>query len=310
MRDPDDDNEPEHTASATHDAMLAMELNGYRPADGEPDDRPPPEPEALEGAVAEMFDALAFSLDATCSESDLPDLLWSLVNVFHRGCDRVERRLTANEDAQKASQRVQDGSEIRSVELERLIADGQVLQDRRDAMEAMRDLAVGRYEQLLGTAWRPYSGSLVNHRKLTAAVIDSRDQLTARRRAQQEVLLPKGPRIAFSAGADYNDTDAIWKCLDELHTRHPDMVLIHGGTPKGGERIADSWARARKVPAVPFPPEWDRHRKAAPFKRNDKMLDEMPIGVVVGPGTGIQENIADKAVRRGIRVRRLGGGGK
>ncbi len=88
------------------------------------------------------------------------------------------------------------------------------------------------------------------------------------------------------------------------------MVLIHGGTPTGGERIADAWARTRKVTAVPFTPDWDRHRKAAPFKRNDKMLDELPIGLVVAPGTGIQENIADKAVRRGIRVRRLGGGGK
>jgi hypothetical protein len=310
MRDTDEEHEPEHTHSATYDAMTALELHGYRPAEGEPDLRPPPMPDVLEGLVAEMFDGIAFALDDTSLAADLPDLLWSLVNVFHRGAERLERRLTANEDAQKAGQKLQDGSEIRSVELERLIAEGQTLLDRRDAIEALRDLAVGRYEQLLGTPWRPYSGSLVNRRTLTAAVIASRDHIAERRRTEREVMLPKGPKIAFSSGTDYNDVNAIWACLDDLRKRYPDMVLLHGGTPAGGECIAERWARDRKVPAISFTPDWTRHRNAAPFKRNDLVLDQMPVGVVVTPGTGIQENMADKARRRGIPLRRLGRGGK
>ena len=74
--------------------------------------------------------------------------------------------------------------------------------------------------------------------------------------------------------------------------------------------IASKWADARKVAQVAFKPDWTRHAKAAPFKRNDQMLDILPIGVVVFPGTGIQDNLADKAKKMGIPLFdfRKGGG--
>ena len=56
--------------------------------------------------------------------------------------------------------------------------------------------------------------------------------------------------------------------------------------PKGAERIAASWADNRKVPQIAFKPDWTKHAKAAPFKRNDQMLDVLPIGVIVFPGIG------------------------
>ena len=85
------------------------------------------------------------------------------------------------------------------------------------------------------------------------------------------------------------------------------MVLIHGGSPKGAELIAAKWADTRKVPQIAFKPDWTKHGKAAPFKRNDQMLDVLPIGVIVMTGgTGIQENLADKARAKGIRVLRIG----
>ena len=46
----------------------------------------------------------------------------------------------------------------------------------------------------------------------------------------------------------------------------------------------------------------DEARKAAPFKRNDAMLDVLPIGVMVFAGNGIQDNLADKARKLGIPV--------
>ena len=54
---------------------------------------------------------------------------------------------------------------------------------------------------------------------------------------------------------------------------------------------------------------WYKHAKAAPFKRNDQMLDVLPIGVMVFPGTGIQDNLADKARKLGIPVWKFGSGG-
>ena len=228
-------------------------------------------------------------------EPDLEDLLWSTVNLFHRAVGRIERELDDNEQAQRRSQKEQDGSEIRSVELERLTAEGQTLIERRNSMEFFRDQAAEQFERHTGSSWRPRSGSMVNHRTLTSAMIDSRDFLAAKRRAENEVLLPAGPKIAFTGGLDFNDHRLIWDKLDKVHAKHPDMVLLHGGSPKGAERIAARWADNRKVPQIAFKPDWTKHAKAAPFKRNDQMLDVLPIGVMVFPGTGIQENLADKA---------------
>ena len=63
-------------------------------------------------------------LTGTRLEDDLADLLWSFVNLFHRKIDRIERELDTNEQAQRRGQAEQDGSEVKSVELERLIAQG------------------------------------------------------------------------------------------------------------------------------------------------------------------------------------------
>jgi SLOG family YspA-like protein len=65
--------------------------------------------------------------------------------------------------------------------------------------------------------------------------------------------------------------------------KNSDMVLLHGGTPRGAEKIAARWADARKVSQVVFKPDWTRHAKAAPFKRSDQLLEALPIGVVVFP---------------------------
>ena len=298
----DTDFEPPHTSSPTDHILAELQLYGHRPFQDEADPRPLPEADTIGGAVADIFDALVSTLTDTRLEPDLEDLLWSTVNLFHRATDRIGRELDDNEQAQRRSQKEQDGSEIRSVELERLIAEGMTLIERRNSMEFFRDQAADQFERHTGSAWRPRSGSIVNHRTLTSAMIDSRDFLAAKRRADNEVLLPAGPKVAFTGGLEFNDHHLIWDALDKVHGKHPDMVLLHGGSPKGAERIAARWADNRKVPQIAFKPDWTKHAKAAPFKRNDQMLDVLPIGVMVFPGTGIQGNLADKAKKLGIPV--------
>ena len=151
------------------------------PFTDEPDQRLLPDGNQVAGAVADIFDALIGTLEDTRLEPDLDDLLWSTVNVFHRTTDRIGRELDDNEQAQKRAQREQDGSEVKSVELE-----------RQNAFELMRDQAAEHYERHVGKPWLPRSGSKVNHRNLTSAMIDSRDFLMAKKRADQEVLLPPG----------------------------------------------------------------------------------------------------------------------
>jgi hypothetical protein len=67
-------------------------------------------------------------------------------------------------------------------------------------MEFLRDQAAEQFERHTGSSWRPRAGSKVSHRYLTSAIIYSRDFLAARRRAENEVLLPPGPKIAFTGG--------------------------------------------------------------------------------------------------------------
>jgi len=291
-----------HAFSPTDHVLTELQLYGFRPGADEPDPRPLPEGHLVAGAIADIFDSLIVTLSDTRLEPDLDDLLWSAVNLFHRASGRVERHLDDNEQAQRRSQRDQDGSEVRSVELERLTAEGQTLIERRDAFELMRDEAVAHFERHTGSVWRPRTGSQVNHRNLTAAMIDSRDFLAARRRVEAEVMLPPGPKVVVTGGLDFNDHGLIWAKLDQVQAKHPDMVLMHGGSAKGAERIAACWADHRKVPQIAFRPDWAKHAKAAPFKRNDAMLAVLPIGVLVFPGTGIQSNLADKARKLGIPV--------
>ncbi|MBN9885675.1 MULTISPECIES: DUF2493 domain-containing protein [Salipiger] len=302
-----DEFEPDHSTSPTAHVIDALELYGYRPAEGEADPRITPEDTAIQGAVADIFDALISTMADTSLDFDLDEIMWSTVNTFHRAVERIERKLDDNEQAQKRLQREQDGSEVKSVQLETLIGIGQNLIERRDSMETFRDTAADLFLRTTGTPWSPRSGSRVNHRQMTSAMIDSRDFIAAKRKADNELILPAGPKIAFSGG-DTTDHRLIWDRLDQVHAKHPDMVLLHGGSPKGAERIAATWAHNRKVPQVAFKPDWVKHAKAAPFKRNDRMLDTMPIGVIVFPGTGIQENLADKARKIGVPVYRLAKG--
>ena len=305
-----EDYEPDHAESPTAHLLAELQLFGHRPFEGEPDPRPLPEDHLVRAAVADTFDAFTAALQDTRLEPDLEDLLWGIVNVLHRATGRIERELDDNEQAQQRSQREQDGSEVKSVELERLLAEGLTLIERRNAHEALRDLSADAFEFHLRKPWRPHSGSMVSRRTLTATLIDSRDFIAARKRAETEVMLPAGPKVAFTGGADVNDHNAIWAALDRVHSKHPDMVLLHGGSAKGAELIAAKWAEARKTAQVAFKPDWARHAKAAPFKRNDQMLDVLPIGVVVFPGSGIQDNLADKAKKMGIPLFdfRKGGG--
>ena len=299
-----DAHEPDPASSPTADLIERASLYGLRHHPDEADPRPLPPEEACEQALAGAVNAMADLMAGTRLEDDLADLLWSFVNLFHRRLDHLERQLDDNEAAQRRSREEQDFSEVKSVELERLVARGESLIDRRDAFETLREQACTLFEAQVGSAWRPRVGSLVNRAKLTSAIVDSREFANARRRADAQVLIPKGTRVALTGGSDYQDHAVIWAALDRVRAKYPDMVLLHGGSPRGAEHIAGLWCRERGVGQVIFRPDWARHRNAAPFKRNDALLEAVPVGVLVLPGNGVSANLADKARKLGIPVMR------
>ena len=294
------------TPSPTARLLDDYALYGVRPGSDERDTRELPDADLVEANINALMETMGDIFAGTRLEDETPELLWSLVNTFHRRIAHSQKRLDDIEMKQRESQREQDGSEIRSVELERLIDEGRSLTQARDAFEAMRDWAAENYHVQTGSPWLPRTGSKTSHQSLTAAMIDSRDFLSAKRRKETETNCPEGTKIAFAGGLDFNAVTPIWTALDKAKAKYPDMVLIHGGSPKGAELIAARWAATRNVTAVVFKPDWIRHGKAAPFKRNDQMLEIVPQGLIATPGTGITENLVDKARKLGITVMRVG----
>ena len=77
----------------------------------------------------------------------------------------------------------------------------------------------------------------------------------------------------------------------------------HGGGPDV-ERIAASWAERNGVHQIVCKPDWNKHGRAAPFRRNDELLNLLPKGVIAFPGSGITDNLVDKARQLGSSVQR------
>ena len=150
--------------------------------------------------------------------------------------------------------------------------------DRRVAASGVRTNREG-YRTETGDTWRPRNGSHSSQTgKLTSAAIDARDYLRARKDRETSAHLPEGTLVAFTGGKDFGDVTAIWHSLDSIKLKYDDMVLLHGGGP-GAEKIAASWAEKNGVHQVVCKPNWDRDGKAAPFRRNDVLLNFLPKGL-------------------------------
>ena len=106
------------------------------------------------------------------------------------------------------------------------------------------------------------------------------------------------------AGKHVADANAVFARLDKVLVKYPDMVLVHGGGP-GVEKLAAQWAERNGVHQVVCKPNWNRHGRAAPFRRNDELLNLMPKGVVAFPGSGITDNLVEKAMQLGIPVQKI-----
>jgi hypothetical protein len=74
------------------------------------------------------------------------------------------------------------------------------------------------------------------------------------------------------------------------------------GNAKGADKIASLWASNRKITQIAFEPDWKKDGKACVFKRNDRMLEAQPLHLIAFPGTGITDNIVDKAKKLRIKI--------
>jgi len=276
-----------------------IELFGLTEADT---DLPIPDDDALRnGAVETSVREICTVFAGSGLSADLEPLLWGFVNLFHRQALRLQTERHNSQDIIKALLREQDGSEIADVELQKSQARHETLFERETAFEFMRDHAAQLYEAETGTPWLPRAGS-VKRNTTSAAIIEARDHLRAVRQHEADTLSPDGARIIIAGGPEFTDTRAVYTALDKTLDRLGAIVVVHGGLTRGVDRIAAIWGRKRNVPQMTCKPDFATHGRAAPFRRNDDMLELSPRAVIIFPGNGISENLAQKAAGKKIAV--------
>ena len=279
-------------------------LFGAAPERGEIDSREVWDADDATGALAEAFRILAEGVapDGVQLADEREHLLWGFVNTLHAQMQRLDRSVDRLTPDMRDLQSAQDGSEVKARELELLTDRARNLGDRRDAFETLRDAAAQQYRAATGETWRPRHGSHTSRTgALTSAAIDARDFVRARKDRETRAHLPAGTLVAIAVGKTVADAGAVIRSLDRARAKYADLVLVHGGGP-GVERIAAQWAERNGVHQVVCKPDWQRHGRAAPFRRNDDLLDLLPKGVIAFPGGGITGNLVDKARQRGIPV--------
>ncbi len=290
--------------SATATACEHAALFGATPGRDEFDTREVwDEADALD-AVSEAFRILAQGVapDGYQMADERESLLWGFVNMLDAQTNRLDRAADKLMPDLRDLQRAQDGTEIKSLELELTTDRAQNLTARRDAFETLRNEAAEAYRIETGDMWRPRRGSHVSQTgHLTSAAIDARDFVRARKDRKTMAHLPQGTLVAIAGGKDVADPAAVIAKLDQARAKYSDIVIVHGGGP-GVERIAAQWAERNGVHQVVCKPDWDRHGRAAPFRRNEELLNLLPKGVIAFPGSGITENLVDRARELGIPV--------
>ena len=236
-------------------------LYGATPERDEFDPRDVWDEDDATGAVSEAFRIIAEGVgpDGFQLADERESLLWGFVNTFDAQVRRLDRSVDRLSPELRDLQRAQDGTEVKSRELELVTDRAQNLGDRRDAFEKMRDAAADAYRAETGDTWRPRHGSHTSQtRQLTSAAIDARDFMRARKDRESRAHLPQGTLVAIAGGKSVSDAGAVFDRLDKTRAKYDDLILCHGGGP-GVERIAAQWAERNGVHQVVCKPAWNRN---------------------------------------------------
>jgi hypothetical protein len=226
---------------------------------------------------------------------------WGVVNLLHRQIEKLERTSYEQACAIKQALAEQDGSEVKDLELQETTERQRRTTELIGSLEVLREAAAAAYAAETGTEWTPRGGSRTGP-YVSAAVIDARAAVRARLERNAARLNPEGPRVLVTGDVKLTDADIVFRTLDRIREKHPDLVLVHKGS-EGAEKIAAMWARLRGVDAMIVRTDWSLGKKA-PFRANDDMLALTPkaIGLVIFGGNGVAANLAEKAHRRRIKL--------
>lgn len=268
-----------------------------------------------ERSVREAFEALFAPLIGTGLELEIEPIAHGLATVLHRRRDHTEEDMQRRIDTLQARLRTFDGSEVADVEITTLQRGAERLRDIRDGLAVMAEAAARCYETQTGKVFLPPpggTGRTHGYPQVTGAMIEARAWLTAHERQEADRFVLEGIPVAVAGDPNWADRATVYEVLDRVMERFRDthaspIILYHKAHKQGVDVMAAEWARLRKVPQVTFQPNFRAFNKAAPFKANDQMFDTPKKlgGVVIFGNNGIALNLAQKAEKRGIKVKHV-----
>ena len=268
----------------------------------------PPPAEALEQTVSAIWSDLFALFPFTALERDIEDLGWGFVNLFHRAAAKKHQLIDRLTDEIRLLLAEQDGSEIATADLEDKIDLARKVEQSAQAYEGMRDTAARHYLHETGRSWVPATGNRISL-GTTAAIVDGRAYLQARRERVRDANMVHGTPVVFAGGrlrfASDDEAkqfaDNLLRTLKAVRERVGDMYLVHGGDMKGIERLAASWAEQNGIQQLRFGLDRKLGDRAG-FRRNEQMLSVKPRYVIAFQGNGVTERLVIEAKARGIHV--------
>jgi len=276
------------------------------------DPRPHPTHEALQQLGAAVMGELLDTLLGTALEDFVVPICETFIGGLHAGAQRVEREADRARDTLGRLLRDFDGSEVADDELQQARRKADAADVAMRAVEAVREAAAEAYSQATGETWSPWRGS-ARAGSVTAAQLDALAALRAVKARRLAETDPGHHVVAFRAAptaTSPDDGQRIFDALNWAHEQWPDMSLALTGAP-GGERLALSWARQKRVRLIHARPQFDRYGRAAPFRANEALMALEPVCVLVlarslsnaelGGGFGPALNLLELAHARGVR---------
>lgn len=121
-------------------------------------------------------------------------------------------------------------------------------------------------------------------------------------------------RVLVTGSRTWTDGDLIGRELGEVVMRavavhdepYPNVVVVHGGCPRGADALADEAARGFGMKVERHPADWGRYGKSAGFRRNAEMVATKPdlcLAFIHQRSSGAT-HCADLAEKAGIPTKR------
>jgi len=109
-------------------------------------------------------------------------------------------------------------------------------------------------------------------------------------------------KVLVCGGRDFTNFDLLERSLNTVNEAYGPLIIIHGNA-RGADTLAGQYAVKYGLPLQVYPANWDLHKKAAGFIRNQQMLDEgKPDVIVAFPGGRGTEDMIKRGLKVGVKV--------